>query len=252
MQSTNPHPFRKKWGQNFLRDANIIQKIITSLQADSMDCILEIGPGEGALTSPLSPMVNKIHAIEIDPFLVEKLKKVPWKNVNTYQADFLDWDLQQLSPGYKVLGNLPYYISSPILFKLLQDFRWSRMVLMFQKEVAQRIIASHGGKSYGRLSVLCQVYCKVKMEFTVSKKVFYPKPDIDSAVVSFSPKEYNLPDISGFSEFIKQSFSQRRKLLKNNLASLQIENKLEKYAGMRAEEISPEEFLELYSRINVG
>jgi 16S rRNA (adenine1518-N6/adenine1519-N6)-dimethyltransferase len=252
MRSNKNHPFRKKWGQNFLRDDNIINKIITCLQVENSDTVLEIGPGEGALTYPLSKEVKEVHAVEIDPLLVEELLRKKPQNMAVHQADFLDWDLSHLPSGYKVIGNLPYYISSPILFKLLEDFKWSRMVLMFQKEVAQRIISSHGNKSYGRLSVMCQAFCKVNLEFTVSKHVFIPKPEINSAVVSFSPlKEFPI-DISRFSEFIKLSFSQRRKLLKNNLAPLQAEDKLEKFAQLRPEEIRPEEFIELYSRIYIG
>ena len=245
------HTFRKKWGQNFLYDNNIINKIIACLHIENSDTVLEIGPGEGALTYPLSKEVKEVHAIEIDPLLVKKLLNEKKQNMTVHQADFLDWEIYHLPSGYKVIGNLPYYISSPILFKLLQDLNWSRMVLMFQKEVAQRIISVHGNKSYGRLSVMCQVYCKVKLEFTVSKQVFIPKPEIDSAVVSFSRRKDISIEISQFSEFIKMAFSQRRKLLKNNLSSLQVEDKLEKFAQLRPEEISPTEFVELYSRIYI-
>ena len=252
MPNHKTHPFRKKWGQNFLQDDNIINKILTCLGANKEDHVLEIGSGEGALTNPLSKQIKEIQAVEIDPLLIEKISLLKLENVWMHKADFLDWDINQMPFNYKVIGNLPYYISSPILFKLLQDLRWSRMVLMFQKEVAKRIISEHGNKSYGRLSVLCQVYCCVKLEFTVSKHVFFPQPDVDSAIVTFLPRADAPSDITQFSNFIKLAFSQRRKLLKNNLVPLKVVKKLDKYAMVRPEEISPEEFVELYSRIYIG
>ena len=120
-----------------------------------------------------------------------------------HECDILDFELSQLSEEVKIIGNLPYYISSPILFRFLEIKTWERMVLMFQKELAERIVSKEGTKTYGRISVMCQVVCDVKMEFTVSRNVFQPKPDIDSAVLSFYPKGISLPDSNLFSSFIK-------------------------------------------------
>ena len=246
------HPLRKKWGQNFLRDPNTIGKILDCLNPDKGDIILEIGPGDGALTDCLSPLVKEIHAVEIDPLLVKLLEEKIYPNVKLYGEDILDWEMNRMSGNIKIIGNLPYYISSPILFKLLESNNWERMVLMFQKEVAQRIVSRLGNKSYGRLSVMCQVFCNVKIEFTVSKNVFHPKPEVDSAVTTFRPKEGSLPEITSFSKFVKQSFSQRRKKLENNLPSAFNSGIIEKWADMRPEEISPIEFIQIYKLIYLG
>jgi len=247
-----PHPFRKKWGQNFLRDPNTITKIINFLQPCTSDNILEIGPGDGALTNQLSKQIDHIHVVEIDPLLVTQLGKNKYPNVTIHQGDILEWDLNQLKGEVKIIGNLPYYISSPILFKMLAWQNWERMVLMFQKELAQRIVSKHGNKSYGRISVMCQVYCEVKIEFMVSKNVFQPKPEVDSAVLTFFPKEKELPEFNNFSKLIKQAFSQRRKKLKNNLPEAYKLGKIEKWANGRPEEISPDEFIQIYNVIFVG
>ena len=196
------HPFRKKWGQNFLRDPNVIRKIINCLDLNNNDIILEIGPGDGALTDQLYEQAHRIHCIEIDPLLIKQLKEKPYANVNLYEANILKWDFGILPENIKVISNLPYYISSPIFFRLLLIPGWQKMVLMFQKEVAKRIVSQPGKKSYGRLSIMSQAYCHVNIEFTVSRDVFHPKPDVDSAVLTFTPKDGNLPEIGPFSDFI--------------------------------------------------
>jgi len=246
------HPFRKKWGQNFLRDPNIITKIIGSLEPDKNDDILEIGPGDGALTDILRKRVGHIHIVEIDPLLIKHLKEKEYKNVAIHEGDILEWNISQLPKGVKIIGNLPYYISSPILFRFLEIKIWERMILMFQKELAERIVSKKGSKSYGRISVMCQVYCDVLVEFTVSRNVFQPKPDVDSAVMSFYPKDIGLPDTNLFSTFIKQSFSQRRKKLKNNLPQAYKTGVLDKWSDMRPEEISPLEFVQIFNMIYLG
>ena len=123
------------------------------------------------------------------------------------------------------------------------------MVLMFQKEVAERIVSLPGKKSYGRLSVMCQTYCHVNIEFTVSQDVFQPKPDVDSAVLIFTHKDDELPEISPFSDFIKQAFSQRRKKLKNNLPHVYESGILDKWVDMRPEQLSPIDYIQLFQRI---
>ena len=251
-RSKRIHPFRKKWGQNFLRDPNTIGKILDCLNPDKGDIILEIGPGDGALTDCLSPLVKEIHAVEIDPLLVKLLEEKIYPNVKLYGEDILDWDMNRMSGNIKIIGNLPYYISSPILIKLLESNNWTQMVLMFQREVAQRIVSHPCSKSYGRLSVMSQVFCDVKIEFNVLKNVFHPKPEVDSAVTTFQPKEGCHPEITSFSKFVKQSFSQRRKKLKNNLPSAFNSGIIEKWADMRPEEISPIEFIQIYKLIYLG
>ena len=243
------HPFRKKWGQNFLRDPNIIKNIIGCLNISNKDVILEIGPGDGALTDQLFENVHHIHAIEIDPLLIKILREKEYSNVSLYKADILDWDISNLVEDIKIIGNLPYYISSVILVRLLNIQYWKKMVLMFQKEVAKRIISSHGNKSYGRLSIMCQVYTNVNLEFVVSRDVFEPKPNVDSAIVSFTPKKNNLPDIGPFSQFIKKAFSHRRKKLKNNFPCTYKSGLLNPWDDMRPEELSPSDYIQLFQRI---
>ena len=243
------HPFRKKWGQNFLRDPNTIIKIIGVLEPGKNDIILEIGPGDGVLTNKLSKLAGNIHAVEIDPLLIKHLGDKQYQNVAIHEGDILDWDISILPEGVKIIGNLPYYISSPILFRFLGMTKWERMVLMFQKELAERIVSKEGSRSYGRISVMCQVFCDVKIECTVSRNVFQPKPDVDSAVLSFYPKGIDFPDPKLFSRFIQQSFSQRRKKLKNNLPEAHKAGVLQKWADMRPEEISPSEFVHIFERI---
>ncbi len=243
------HSFRKKWGQNFLRDPNIIRKIIHCLKPDKNDEILEIGPGDGALTNELVNQVHHIHAVEIDPLLINMLKAKSYANVSLHMADILKWDPSIMAEGIKIIGNLPYYISSPILFWLLKLSGWKRMVLMFQKEVAERIVSLPGKKSYGRLSVICQTYCHVNIEFFVPRDVFQPKPDVDSAVLIFTQRDYDLPDIAPFSDLIKQAFSQRRKMLKNNLPTAYKAGLLEKWADVRPEQLSPMDYIQLFHRI---
>ena len=126
------------------------------------------------------------------------------------------------------------------------------MVLMFQKELAARIVSKEGSKSYGRISIMCQVFCNVNIEFTVSRNVFQPKPDVDSSVLSFYPKDSNLPNIISFSKFIKQAFSRRRKKLKNNLSKAYQAGVLDKWANRRPEEISPYEFVQIFNMIYFG
>ena len=172
-----------------------------------------------------------------------------YSDVSLYWADILKWNFSILPDGIKIIGNLPYYISSPILFRLLRIPNWLKMVLMFQKEVAERIVSEPGKKSYGRISVMCQTYCHVKIEFIVSQDVFQPKPNVDSAVLSFTPRSDELPEISPFSDFIKQAFSHRRKKLKNNLLSAHESGILDKWADMRPEQLSPTDYIQLFQRI---
>ena len=252
MAINKKHPFRKKWGQNFLRDHNTIEKIIGCLNPQKTDHILEIGPGDGALTNLLFTKVNLMTVIEIDPLLTSLLKQHSYYNVVIHEKDILNWDLSTIHGRVKILGNLPYYISSPILFKMLNWQKWERMVLMFQKELAQRIVADHGNKSYGRISVVVQVYCDVKINFFVSNNVFHPRPDVDSAVLTFTPKEEKLPELQTFSSLVKRSFSNRRKKIKNNLKEEFKSNKIDKWSNLRAEEISPNEYISLYNSIYIA
>ena len=241
----NKHTFRKKWGQNFLQDPNIIRKIVTQLDPQLHDVVIEIGPGKGALTFELAKQVQTVHAIEIDPLLVTHLSEHLPKNVNVIHQDILDFDLNQISSDVKIIGNLPYNITSPIIFKFLNCSGWSKMVFMTQKEVAQRITSIHGNKTYGRLSVMTQALSNVELSFTVPKTVFFPQPNVTSAILTFEPINTTIPDIHHFSQVVKQAFSQRRKILRNTLKDLFSAEELGEFSSKRAEELSVQDFITL-------
>ena len=239
------HTFRKKWGQNFLQDPNIIRNIIAQLDPEPHDVVIEIGPGQGALTFELAKQVKYIHAIEIDPLLVNYLKEYAPENVNIIHQDILDLDLSQFSGEVKIIGNLPYNITSPIIFKFLNWSCWSRMVFMTQKELAQRITSVHGNKIYGRLSVMAQVLSEVNLSFTVPKTVFFPQPNVTSAIITFKPISTLIIDMDRFSYLVKKAFSQRRKTLRNTLRDLFTNEELGEFSSKRAEELSVQDFITL-------
>jgi len=239
-------PIRKSWGQNFLIDNNIINKIITNIKPNSKDYIIEVGPGQGSLTIPLSKIVSNIHAIEIDPLLVKHLKNKNIKSAIIYNSDILNWEPQDTSIKYKIVGNLPYNISSPIIFKFLNQHYWDEMIIMVQKELADRIIAKPNCKDYSRISVISQTFCIVNSLFNISNNVFYPKPEIQSSLIKFKRIKKDI-NITEFSLFIKSAFKQRRKKLKNNLTNLHLTPSLNKYAEKRPENISINEYLEIFN-----
>ena len=157
-------PARKKWGQNFLIDPNIINKIISVLNFDNKTHILEIGPGKGALTKQLSNLGNQITAVEIDPMLCQYLKDLKLENVKIVNENILDFKCSNILNKYVVIGNLPYNISTPILFKFMAETRWKHLVVMLQKEVAERIVSNENNKKYGRISIMMQSFFDVKLK----------------------------------------------------------------------------------------
>jgi len=239
------HTYRKKWGQNFLQDPNIIRKVVAQLNPKPHDVVIEIGPGKGALTFELAKKVHTVHAIEIDPLLVDYLNQHAPENVNIMHQDILKLDLNQFSGDIKIIGNLPYNITSPIIFKFLDWPGWSKMVFMTQKEVAQRITSIHGNKTYGRLSVMTQILSNVELSFSVPRTVFFPQPNVTSAILTFNPNSISIVDMDHFSDLVKQAFSQRRKTLRNTLKSLFTSEELGHFSGKRAEELSVEDFIKL-------
>ena len=239
------HTFRKKWGQNFLQDPNIIRKIVAQLDPQPHDVVIEIGPGQGALTFALAKQVKTVYAVEIDPLLVNHLNEHVLENVNVIHQDILDLDLHKFSGDVKIIGNLPYNITSPIIFKFLDWSGWSKMVFMTQREVAQRITSIHGNKTYGRLSVMTQALSKVELSFNVPKTVFFPQPNVTSAILTFDPISTSITDLEYFSHLVKQAFSQRRKTLRNTLKGLFTSEELGDFSGKRAEELSVQDFITL-------
>ena len=177
-------PIKKRWGQNFINDKNLIDKIISVFDPNKRDTVLEIGPGKGALTYPLSKRVKKIIAVEIDPILVSHLKENFIENIELINDDILRFKHTSIKKGYKIIGNLPYYITTPIIFSFLESENWSKMTIMVQKEVADRMIAKPGNKNYGRLSIMVQAQASVEKHFDISNNLFFPKPKVKSSLMS--------------------------------------------------------------------
>lgn len=230
---------RQLLGQHFLHERRILQKIVDAVGPGPGDLVVEIGPGQGALTLPLAARAGRILAVERDYSLVEALEKTRPDNVEIMAGDILKVDLAGVLKKYrrpeetvKLAGNLPYHISSQILFVLLEvkDFI-ERAVFLFQKEVAQRITATPGNKKYSPLSILLQNYFDCRLLFLVGPGAFSPPPLVDSACVLFKKRNQPLYFPAGlearFFPFLKEAFSQRRKTLSRNLES----------AGYRREEI---------------
>jgi 16S rRNA (adenine1518-N6/adenine1519-N6)-dimethyltransferase len=223
----------KKFGQHFLHDKNYIKRIIAAASIQPTDCLIEIGPGGGALTEHLLPLVHRLVAIEVDRVLCQSLiAKFGVSNSRfcLYEADALQFDFSKLacpqSGTMRLIGNLPYNIATPLLFYLIkyrhdiQDFH-----VMLQKEVADRVVAVPGDKAYGRLSVMLQYYCQVERLFRVSAGAFYPPPKVESAMVRITPWKV-LPnpvkDEALLARVVKNAFNQRRKIITNSLRELEI------------------------------
>lgn len=221
---------KKRFGQNFIVDANIIQKIINTSSIDEHTVVLEIGPGMGSLTQGLLMKAKHVIAIEIDPFMVDLCHKhfSNESNFTLIHDDVLSVNLKDLfnNLGFSqnrliVVANLPYYITTPIIFKLIEsDLYFEEMQLMVQKEVAQRFNASVGTKDYNALSLIIQNLFEVKIALEVSKHVFIPKPTVDSSVINLKRKEVELDQLRDYFSFLKIAFTQRRKTLYNNLRVL--------------------------------
>ncbi len=223
------HQARKRFGQNFLHDQGIISRIISSINPAAEDHLLEIGPGQGALTRPLAASGARLDCVELDRDLAAYLQKefADSSRVTIYQHDILKFDLHQLttSPGQlRIIGNLPYNISTPVLFTLLQQHSLIRdMTFMLQLEVVQRMAASAGDKNYGRLSLMLQYYCEVIHLFNVPSAAFTPRPKVSSAIVKLVPhKQFPVQakDPAWLQIVIRTAFNQRRKTLKNSLKAI--------------------------------
>ncbi len=253
-------PAKKHLGQHFLTDGNMIAKIVGLLKAHPDDVILEIGAGTGALTAPLATTGARILALDVDDRSVEILrlrkKEEGWDRVDIRLADILRTDLATVIPdlpaqGLRILGNLPYYLTSPILGRLLDQGQWIRdAILMMQKEVAMRILSGPGSREYGILSVLSRLHAQPRLAFHVSPGVFVPRPAVWSSVVIFEfyPRPMiPLDAVESFRAVVRAAFNQRRKVLSNALKPLiGARGVPEMYAGKRAEELSVEDYLTLW------
>ena len=241
------HNPRKRFGQNFLVDNQIINKIISTISPKNNEIIVEIGPGKGALTLPILEHLNHLNVIEIDRDLVSLLNSLKQDKLTIFEADALQFDFNQFSQKIRVIGNLPYNISSPLLFHLL-DFREQiiDMTFMLQKEVVDRIVATHGNKTYGRLSVMMQAFFEVESMFVVPKESFEPQPKIESAILYLKTRaEPLVKNPKLLEEIVKVAFSQRRKTLKNCLKSIINQSQTEIDLSQRAEMLSIENFITL-------
>ena len=249
------HKPRKRFGQHFLHDQNIIQRIINAIAPEEPTPIVEIGPGRGALTISLLQATGTLDVVEIDRDLAQLLADQCRKTgiLKIHLMDVLKFDFCSLGKSkIKVVGNLPFNISTPLLFHLLEHIRCiDRMVLMMQKEVVDRICAQPDTADYGRLTVMVQSECAVRKLFTVAPGAFTPVPQVAASIISLAPKnaaDCPVHDRMIFSQLVRQAFGQRRKTLRNSLKGLADETILLE-AGIlpsqRAENLSVSDFIRL-------
>lgn len=258
--------FKKSFGQNFIIDENIIRQIVQKSNIDRDILVIEIGPGAGSLTRKLSEVAGQVLCYEIDSSLKPVLNHFLQnkKNIEILYQDFLKSDIKQDIKKYSyskiyVVANLPYYITTPIIMKLIEDqLPIDKIVVMVQKEVGDRFRAVVGTKEYNSLSVFLNYYFDVKKLLNVSKNVFFPKPKVDSMVIEFSRKKklLEVKNKTLFFQLIRDSFKQKRKTLKNNLREYDIEKidkVLQKYqldTSARAEKLSVDIFIDIANHLD--
>jgi 16S rRNA (adenine1518-N6/adenine1519-N6)-dimethyltransferase len=258
MEISNTYP-KKRFSQNFLKNQHFASKIVESLDINNKDTVIEIGPGKGILTEKLvKTNAAELLLVEIDRHWVEYLKNEYSEQTEIFQGDFLKFNWYEYSgKRIKLIGNLPYHITSPILFHILDHAEAAdSCVFMTQNEVAKRIVSPPGNKDYGILSVLCQTYAKVEYLFTVSKGNFYPVPKVDSAVfrMKFYKNVENLKNHQLYRKIVRSSFNFRRKMLRNSLG--RIFDKTIVYClnavnlDRRPEDLTVDEFKNLTNEIN--
>ena len=295
--------FKKKFGQNFISDKNLLQAIVNDAGIGQDDYVLEIGAGAGSLTQVLSKQAKKVLSFEIDKDLEDVLRGLNLQNVQFVFQDFMDVDMPEIekeffsekekpnfekttkseklqifdekckknakkmqkhdkndvffeNKTFKVVANLPYYITTPIIFKLLEESEHlSSLTIMVQKEVAQRVCANAGGKDYGILSVMTNFYGKAKITRIIGRQNFYPVPNVDSALLHIEIENlHKNVDRKSFSEFVKTCFSMRRKTLLNNLSTKFSKDVLKEKLGAeilsrRAETFSLDELLSIFQSL---
>ena len=213
---------KKKYGQNFLVDKGVINKIIGAINPKNSEKILEIGPGLGALTTQILNKIDHIDVVEIDPDMIKVLQeKIPPSKITIFSSNILEMNNDIIRKYDKVIGNLPYYISSEILLKMIKTIGNQKdLHFMLQKEVAERIASSTHSKSYGRLSVILQYFFDIELLFDIHPESFSPPPKVISSLVRLIPKINHInkvKNINSFEKLLRISFSQKRKTIKNNL-----------------------------------
>ena len=248
--------FKKSLGQNFLIDENIKRKIVNSADVCDDSLIIEVGPGSGAITKYLVKFGVPVIAFEIDERLKSDLESIDADNLEIIFQDFLKVDLDKVLSKYKykrihLIANLPYYITTPIITKVMKETKIDEMIIMVQKEVGDRFKAMPNSREYNSLSVFLQYYFDISKVTLVSRNSFVPKPNVDSIVVKFTRKEslLEVKDLDFFFKFVRDAFTQKRKNLRNNLKNydlLKIQNALiliNKDLTFRAEQLSLEDFV---------
>lgn len=254
--------FKKSLGQNFLFDTNLLRAIVSDGLVQQNDVVLEIGAGAGTLTSVLAENAKKVISFEIDKSLIPILNEVKNKheNIEFHFQDFMDTEVENLfHKKARVVANIPYYITTPIIFKLVEHLeKFSSILVLIQKEVAERFASKHGTKDYGITSVILQSIFDVSIPRIVKKECFTPMPKIDSALCLLVPhSKYKISNFEKFKDFIHQSFSMRRKTLVNNLKAKYEKEKIIKVLSefgyletIRPEEICVENFISIFEKLN--
>ncbi|KPK99138.1 MAG: hypothetical protein AMJ95_00795 [Omnitrophica WOR_2 bacterium SM23_72] len=253
---------KKRLGQHFLVDKNVQRKILECLKLNKQDVVLEIGAGRGELTASVAQKVKVVYALEIDTQLCRFLRNLKplYPNIKIIQQDILDFDLNRhfsrLEKKITVLGNIPYYISSPLIEHLLEFGKIiDRIFLTVQKQFAERMVARPGSKTYGSLSCFVQTYTCPEILFTIKKGSFFPVPKVDSSFIQLGMRPHPLVPADKeklFFQIVRTAFNQRRKTLRNSLAGLVPQEALERFfnyslkdSNTRPERLSPQDFLEL-------
>ena len=256
-----PHYARRRFGQNFLHDENVIRKIVDAISAVEGDHLLEIGPGLGALTKELAKTGATIHCVELDADLAKSLRTEfqEYDSIKIIEGDALKFDLSSIATEkrpLRVIGNLPYNISTPIIFHLLKNSELIRdMTFMLQLEVIQRMISKVGKRNYGRLSLMVQYYCEVEHLFNVASSAFSPKPKVVSALARLKPHNstsIRAKDSDCLQTVIRTAFNQRRKTLRNSLRTIIPEALLDRTTinkNLRPQDITLNEYVEISNAI---
>jgi 16S rRNA (adenine1518-N6/adenine1519-N6)-dimethyltransferase len=247
------HVAKKRFGQNFLTDQSVINSLVQAISPNTTDLMVEIGPGLGALTKPLLQKLNQLHVVEVDRDIIAWMEKeYQATNIQIHQADALKFDFTSLGHQLRVTGNLPYNISTPILFHLLDNITHIQdMHFMLQKEVVERMVAAPSTPAYGRLSVMLQYKLQMEYLITVPPESFDPAPKVESAFVRCLPhttKPFTAKDEALFAKIVLAGFSQRRKTLRNTLKGLLDDNGFNALAIdpiLRAENLHVQDFVSI-------
>jgi len=255
------HQARKRFGQHLLVDSGVIHAIVRAIELDPQDAVIEIGPGLGAMTRPLLASLNEMSVVELDRDLVKRWKSESHKNLTIHEADALKFDFlswaknarEQIQANnsktkVKIVGNLPYNISSPLLFHLMDAVDYvDEQVFMLQAEVIERMVAQHGDSEYSRLSVMLQSKYHLESVLDVSPEAFDPPPKVNSAVVKMIPRvdlKLTASEYESLASLVSMAFAQRRKVLRNNLSTVKERlNLSDDTLALRAQDISVEDYI---------